>query len=70
MPLNTFSREFYLMTDTPRARLEAGMMADELRCFVRVARGDELPPPGARYEDGLQVQRWIEWLDAAANKEE
>jgi hypothetical protein len=46
------------------------MMADELRCFVRVARGDELPPPGARYEDGLQVQRWIEWLDAAANKEE
>jgi predicted dehydrogenase len=43
-----------------------GMMAEELRCFCRVARGESAVPTGASYQDALQVQRWMEKLDAAA----
>lgn len=42
-----------------------GMMASELRCFCRVARGLEAVPLGATYEDGLQVQRWMDRVEAA-----
>jgi predicted dehydrogenase len=42
-----------------------GMMAAELRCFCRVVRGLEPVPVGARYEDALQVQRWMDRVEAA-----
>lgn len=42
-----------------------GMMAAELRCFCRVARGLEPVPVGATYEDALQVQRWMDRIEAA-----
>ena len=41
-----------------------GMMAAELRCFCRVVRGLEAPPVGATYQDALQVQRWMDRLQA------
>ncbi len=44
----------------------AGMMAEEQRCFLAVVRGERDVPIGARYEDGLQVQRWMERLDGVA----
>lgn len=43
-----------------------GMMAEELRCFCRVARGVEPVPIGATYFDALQVQEWLDRLDLAA----
>lgn len=42
-----------------------GMMAAELRCFCRVARGLEPVPMGATYEDALQVQRWMDRMESA-----
>lgn len=39
-----------------------GMMAEELRCFCRVVRGQQSVPIGATYEDALQVQRWMDRL--------
>jgi hypothetical protein len=42
------------------------MMAEELRCFCRVVRGVQPVPMGATYFDALQVQRWMETLDACA----
>jgi predicted dehydrogenase len=48
------------------AAAPAGMLAEELRCFCRVARGAEPVPVGARYQDALQVHRWIDRLEAAA----
>ena len=45
----------------------AGMMAEEQRCFLGVVRGERLVPIGARYEDALQVQRWMNQLDSAAH---
>ena len=42
-----------------------GMMAEELRCFCRVARGVEPVPIGATYFDALQVQQWLDKLDLA-----
>jgi len=44
----------------------AGMMAEEQRCFLSVVRGERGVPIGARYEDALQVQRWMNELDSAA----
>jgi predicted dehydrogenase len=41
-----------------------GMMAAELRCFCRVVRGLEQVPMGATYADGLQVQRWMDRVEA------
>lgn len=43
-----------------------GMMAEELRCFCRVVRGEQPVPIGATYADGLQVQTWIERLTESA----
>lgn len=45
----------------------SGMLAEELRCFCRVVRGLEPVPVGATYEDALQVLRWVDQLEAAAN---
>ena len=44
----------------------SGMMAEELRCFCRVVRGLQAVPTGATYADAIQVQRWMEKLDAFA----
>jgi predicted dehydrogenase len=43
-----------------------GMMAEEHRCFYRVVRGAQPVPVGATYNDGLQVQQWMDRLHAAA----
>jgi predicted dehydrogenase len=44
----------------------AGMMAEELRCFCRVVRGQQKVPVGASYFDALQVQQWMDRLSTAA----
>lgn len=49
-----------------RAQPPSGMMAEELRCFCRVVRGAQAVPVGATYADALQVQRWMEKLNAIA----
>jgi predicted dehydrogenase len=49
-----------------RAAPPSGMMAEELRCFCRVVRGLCPVPMGATYQDAMQVQRWMEKLDAVA----
>ena len=41
-----------------------GMMAAELRCFCRVVRGLQSVPRGATMPDALQVQRWMDRLQA------
>lgn len=43
-----------------------GMLAEELRCFCRVVRVVQPVPMGATYFDALQVQRWMDRLDACA----
>lgn len=43
-----------------------GMMAEELRCFCRVVRGVHGVPIGATYADALQVQTWMDRLEACA----
>jgi predicted dehydrogenase len=43
-----------------------GMLAEELRSFCRVVRGAETVPIGTRYADALQVQSWLDRLEAAA----
>ena len=47
-----------------------GMLAEELRCFCRVVRGQQAVPRGARYHDAMQVQRWLDQLDKAARRKE
>jgi predicted dehydrogenase len=49
-----------------RANPPSGMMAEELRCFCRVVRGLQTVPTGATYTDAIQVQRWMEKLNAVA----
>jgi len=49
-----------------RADPPSGMMAEELRCFCRVVRGLQAVPVGATYTDAIQVQRWMEKLNAVA----
>jgi len=44
----------------------SGMMAEELRCFCRVARGLERVPVGATYADAIQVQKWMAKLAEVA----
>jgi hypothetical protein len=41
-----------------------GMMAEELRCFCRVVRGEQAVPAGATYNDAIQVQQWMDKLAA------
>jgi len=43
-----------------------GMMAEEQRCFCRVASGQQAVPRGATYADAMQVQRWMEQLSDCA----
>jgi predicted dehydrogenase len=43
-----------------------GMLAEELRCFCRVVRGEEPVPAGATYQDAMQVEAWLQKLDAAS----
>lgn len=40
-----------------------GMMAEELRCFCRVANGEHGVPVGATYHDALKVQSWMDRLE-------
>ena len=51
-----------IMVDNGRP---SGMLAEELRTFCRVVRGQQAVPLGARYADALQVQRWLARLEAA-----
>ena len=44
----------------------SGMMAEEQRCFCRVVRGQQAVPVGATYHDAIQVQRWMDELERAA----
>lgn len=44
-----------------------GMLAEELRCFCRVVRGIEPVPVGATFDDALQVLRWLDKFESAAN---
>ncbi len=44
-----------------------GMMAEELRCFCRMVRGQNPVPAGATYSDALQVQRWMNRLETAGD---
>jgi len=41
-----------------------GRMAEELRCFCRVVRGQQGVPEGATYADALQVQQWMDRLES------
>jgi UDP-N-acetylglucosamine 3-dehydrogenase len=44
----------------------SGMLAEELRCFSRVVRGEQVVPVGATYADALQIHHWIEQLESIA----
>lgn len=52
---------YIFSTDPP-----AGMLAEELRWFCKVARGEATPPIGARFEDALRLQGWLDKLEASA----
>ena len=41
------------------AESPSGMLAEELRCFCRVVRGEQPVPLGASYFDAIEIQRWI-----------
>jgi predicted dehydrogenase len=43
-----------------------GMMAEEHRCFYRVVRGLQPVPVGASYHDAIQIQKWMNKLEACA----
>jgi predicted dehydrogenase len=43
-----------------------GWLAEELRHFCRVVRGQAEPPLGARYADALRIQGWLERLEESA----
>ena len=45
----------------------SGMLAEELRCFCRVVRGEQSVPIGATYSDALQLEGWLDRLKAAAS---
>lgn len=44
----------------------SGWLAEELRHFCRVVRGQASVPPGARYVDALRIQNWLEQLETSA----
>lgn len=46
----------------------SGWLAEELRHFCRVVRGAAKVPLGARYQDAIQVQRWLDKLEAIAKE--
>ena len=45
-----------------------GWLAEELRHFCRVVRGQAEPPLGARYADALRIQDWLERLESSAKE--
>lgn len=44
----------------------SGMLAEELRCFARAARGIQPVPVGATFHDAIRIQEWMERLSASA----
>lgn len=44
----------------------SGWLAEELRHFCRVVRGQAQVPLGARYADALRIQSWLERLESSA----
>jgi hypothetical protein len=52
------------IADDPAA--PSGWLAEELRHFCRVVRGQASVPFGARYEDGLRLMAWLERLEQSA----
>lgn len=46
----------------------SGWLAEELRHFCRVVRGQATVPVGARYQDAVQIQQWIQTLETLARK--
>ena len=40
----------------------SGMLAEQMRTFLRVVRNRQSIPAGASLEDGLQIQRWLDAL--------
>jgi predicted dehydrogenase len=46
-----------------------GWLAEELRHFCRVVRGQAQPPLGARYADALRIQGWLEQLEMSAKEQ-
>ena len=51
--------------DDPAA--PSGWLAEELRHFCRVVRGQVAVPVGARFVDGLRIVDWTDQLERAAN---
>jgi predicted dehydrogenase len=49
-------------------RAPSGWLAEELRHFCRVVRGQAEPPLGARYADALRIQGWLERLEESAQR--
>ena len=52
-----------ILTDS---NTNTGMLAEELRCFCKVVRDLEPIRKGTRYEDGIQVMRWLDRLTEAS----
>lgn len=46
----------------------SGWLAEELRHFCQVVRGQAEPPPGARYADAVRIQSWLERLEESAKQ--
>ena len=46
-----------------RTRRASGILAEELRHFCRVVRGEKAVPIGATYHDVLQVLGWLDQLE-------
>jgi predicted dehydrogenase len=53
--------------DDPAA--PSGWLAEELRHFCRVVRGQAAVPIGARFGDALRIMEWLERLEQSAVKE-
>jgi hypothetical protein len=47
----------------------SGWLAEELRHFCRVVRGQAEIPLGARYADALRIQHWLERLESSAREQ-
>ena len=52
-----------ILTDS---NTNTGMLAEELRFFCKVVRDLEPIPKGTRYQDGIQVMRWLDRLTEAS----
>jgi predicted dehydrogenase len=48
----------------PDPTAPSGWLAEELRHFCRVLRGQAEVPVGARYPDALRIQSWLERLES------